>query len=109
MAYTILIDQIRKEAVNQKLLNKVEVNDQTDNITEYTNTLAAIEYVLELMAPMRKKVFKLSRFDGFSHKEIAEKLSISPKTVEYHVSKAIKQIKAVLSSFWIALIYILQK
>lgn len=109
MAYTILIDEIRKEAVNKRHLNKVEVDDQTDNIMEYANTLAAIEYVVELMAPIRKKVFKLSRFEGYSHKEIAEKLSISPKTVEYHVSKAIKQIKAAISSLWIALIYLLQK
>lgn len=109
MAGTILIDQIRKEAARKRLMTRVEVEDTIDSNAEYKNTLAAFEHVVELMAPVRKKVFKLSRFEGYSHKEISEKLSISPKTVENHISKAIKQIKAALSSLMMALIYMLLK
>jgi len=35
-----------------------------------------------------RKIFVLSRIDGLKHKEIAEKLYISPKTVEVQIRKA---------------------
>ena len=38
-------------------------------------------------------VFTLNRFEGFSHKEIAEKLDITPKTIENHMTKALRLIK----------------
>jgi RNA polymerase sigma-70 factor (ECF subfamily) len=55
---------------------------------------------IEKMAPVRKKVFHLSRLEGLSHKEIAEQLSISPKTVENHIGRAIRQLKDVLTLFF---------
>ena len=54
---------------------------------------------IEQMAPVRKRVFKLSRFEGLAHKEIAEQLSISPKTVENHIGRAIRQLKDTLTLF----------
>ncbi len=41
----------------------------------------------------RKKVFVMSRLQGFSNKEIAQSLSISEKTVERHITLAGKQIR----------------
>lgn len=37
----------------------------------------------------QKEILLLSRIEGLSHKEIAEKLLITSKTVEYHLAKAI--------------------
>ncbi|MBC9932790.1 RNA polymerase sigma factor [Chitinophaga qingshengii] len=42
--------------------------------------------VLDKLAPKRKEVFQMSREQGLSNKEIAEKLGISIRTVETHVS-----------------------
>jgi RNA polymerase sigma-70 factor (ECF subfamily) len=55
---------------------------------------------IDKMAPIRRKVFRLSRLEGLSHKEIAEQLSISPKTVENHIGRAIRQLKDVLTLFF---------
>ena len=41
-------------------------------------------------------VFVLSRHEGLSYKEIAEKLEISPKTVENQMSKALKVLRKAL-------------
>ena len=41
----------------------------------------------------RRKVFIMSRFFGFSNREIARQLSISEKTVERHITLAGKQLR----------------
>jgi len=96
MAGTILIDQLRKEAISQKHLSIVETESAQPGTQDLD--LEILEQAIEQMAPVRKKVFKLSKLDGYSYKEIAELLSISPKTVENHMSKALKQLRAAFSS-----------
>lgn len=44
-----------------------------------------------------KEIFKLSRFEGLSHKEIAEKLNLSEKTIKTQIYKALKKLKSILS------------
>jgi RNA polymerase sigma-70 factor (ECF subfamily) len=46
-----------------------------------------------------RKVFKMSRFEGKKYKEIAEELDISVKTVETHMSKALKHMKEKLIKY----------
>jgi RNA polymerase sigma-70 factor (ECF subfamily) len=48
-----------------------------------------IAEVIESMPDKCKEVFKLSRFEHLKNKEIAEKLGISVKMVEKHISKAL--------------------
>ncbi|PXY46002.1 hypothetical protein DMB68_02105 [Flavobacterium hydrophilum] len=43
-------------------------------------------------------VYKLSREEQLSHKEIAERLNISVKTVENHITKALHSIKSSMGS-----------
>jgi len=43
-----------------------------------------------------RKVFILSRTNGMKNKEICEKLGLSEKTVESHLTKALKTIKLIL-------------
>lgn len=43
-------------------------------------------------------IFTLSRNSGLSYSEIAERLNVSQKTVEYHMSSALKSIKKFLTT-----------
>lgn len=49
-----------------------------------------IEKVILQMPDRCREVFKKSRFEGYSNKEIAESFNISLKAVEKHISKALQ-------------------
>lgn len=53
-----------------------------------------LNMALDKMPPKRREIFSLSRFDGLSHKEIAERLGLSIRTVESHIYSALASLKA---------------
>ena len=50
--------------------------------------------IIGKLPPQQQLVFKLSRVEGLSHKEIAEQLHISPNTVKNHLVEALKTLKS---------------
>ena len=46
-----------------------------------------------------REIFKMSRYEGLKYHEIAEKLSISIKTVEANMGKALKHFRAQLKDY----------
>jgi RNA polymerase sigma-70 factor, ECF subfamily len=55
----------------------------------------------------RRKVFIMSRYDGLTYSQIAEKLGISVKTVENQMGKALKTLRVELSDYlpWLILFF----
>ena len=53
---------------------------------------------IEGLPEKNRIIFMMSRFDGLSYKEIAEKLNISVKTVESHIGKSLKRLAAALQA-----------
>ena len=55
----------------------------------------------------RRKVFIMSRYDGLTYSQIAEKLGISVKTVENQMGKALKTLRIELSEYlpWVILFF----
>ena len=58
-----------------------------------------IEIAIQSLPPERQKIFKLSRFEGKKYREIAEELSLSVKTVEAQMSKALKFMREELKDY----------
>ena len=52
-----------------------------------------IKKEINKLTPMQKNVFYLSRFEGLSNNEISEMLGLSKRTVENHISRALKKLK----------------
>lgn len=80
-------------------LNPSEIDNSTQQWLEFCELK---DRLANLVAELPKKcrlVFELSREQGYSQKEIAERLEISEKTVEGHLTKAIKALKMGLSSY----------
>ncbi len=100
IAGTILIDHLRKEATQKKLFTILREGGSSEKGTGMAFPASAFETsdylsaVVERLPPVRKKVILLKTAHGFTNKEIARELSISVKTVESHVTKALRQIRS---------------
>jgi RNA polymerase sigma-70 factor (family 1) len=57
-----------------------------------------IEQVVSEMPPKMQEVYRLSRQDMLSHKEIAARMNISEETVKKHIQHALEQVKTRLGS-----------
>ena len=53
-----------------------------------------IEALINTLPPRRKQIFKLSRLEGFTYREIAGILSISVNTVQNQMVQAVKQLSS---------------
>jgi RNA polymerase sigma-70 factor, ECF subfamily len=73
------------------LYSVVDIADDTGNPDE--ELLTAIYASVQQLPPQCQKVFKMSRFEGLKHKEIAGELGISIKTVKIHIGKALVMIR----------------
>lgn len=60
---------------------------------------AKLQYALSQLPDQCRAIFQLSRFGGLKHREIAEQLGLSQKTVEAQVGKALKHLRDQLADF----------
>lgn len=63
-----------------------------------------IDEAVEKMPPQRKKIYQLSRLEGLSNEEIAARLNTTKRNVESQLSLALKEIRKVISCFFISLL-----
>ena len=75
-----------------------DANDPSETL-QSNNLEATYQKVLADMPEKRREVFLASRFDGLKYAEIATKLGLSQKTVEAHMSAAIKQLREGLKEY----------
>ncbi|MEL7586458.1 MAG: RNA polymerase sigma-70 factor [Prolixibacteraceae bacterium] len=75
----------------------------TENWMDYETTRRQIEETVLSLPEKCQLVFRLSREEGQSQKEIAEALGISVKTVETHIGKALKVIRSSVQQFLFSL------
>jgi len=55
-----------------------------------------VEQAVESLPPRCREVFKLSRFEYLKNKEIAQRLNLSPKTVERQMTIALEKLRYLL-------------
>lgn len=106
------LDYLRHEAIHQTAI---------ENLTDWNNrelsirisTLEAcdpndifsseireiIDKTLQTLPEQTRRVFELSRFENKTVKEIAEETSLTPKGVEYHITKSLKALRISLKDY----------
>ncbi len=58
-----------------------------------------LDKATQKLSPKTRKIFFLNRFEHMSNKEIAEKLNLSEKAIEYHLTKSLKILKESLKDY----------
>ena len=67
------------------------------DLLNYKELQERIASILEKLPERCGKIFYLSRFEGLKYNEIAEKLSVSVKTVESNMGRALKEFRKELT------------
>jgi len=100
--YITVRNKCLQEIKHQKVINnynkhienfeKSNLEGPHENLI-YKETAEILNDILETLPGRCSEIFKLSRFEGLKYSEIAKQLSISIKTVEANISKALKTFK----------------
>lgn len=90
---------------NQRELNSwtLETNADVDN----DDLEKRVQNAINRLPEGRRKIFRMSRFEGMKYKEIASELNISIKTVENQMGSALRQLKEELSAYIVLLALLL--
>lgn len=79
---------------SDNMINSMALSSQS--VDDEINVMELQGFIDRVYLSLPEKVvhtFKLSRQDGLTYNEIAEKLGITPKVVEYHISIALKALR----------------
>lgn len=91
--------EYQDEVIEKTLLYELTEKEDILNNIYFKEMLMIIQLTLEKMPKRRRLIFELSRFKGLSHKEIAENLGVSIRTIEHQVYLALIELKKVLLFF----------
>ncbi|MEJ2883612.1 RNA polymerase sigma factor [Pedobacter sp. GR22-6] len=82
-------NQVRSDYIGLFALYLDDHRNTTIELLEEKELLQAIEEIIQNLPSKMREVFELSRKDHLSHKQIAEQLGISEKTVKKQISNAL--------------------
>jgi len=98
-------EDYKKDYIKQFLLsvnNGAPATSKSEDVHElvvHNDLLVRIEAIIESLPEQCKNMFRMSRFRGLKNKEIAEIYSVSPRTVETQIYRALKVLKENLSLY----------
>lgn len=108
--HTYIAAVVRYEVMAKIALNKTReysalqdehleslADDATRQWLAFDDLYEEIEQAVQALPEKCQLVFRLSRENGLSEKQIAENLNISQKTVEAHMTKALKSLRTTLN------------
>ena len=74
------------------MLSGSDYTNQTEDTIIYNDYERLLNEIIESLPARQKEIFRLSRIDGLSYKEISEILHLSIPAVQKHASQALKKI-----------------
>lgn len=89
--------QDRYLMIHSRQINDSFNIDRNELVEEELRIL--LKHAILKLPEKRRRIFEMSRFEGLKYSRIAEKLSISVKTVEAQMTKALKYLRIVLKDY----------
>lgn len=106
------LDYLKHEEVKRAALDEIASWRNDDLSLRYSSLEACnpddifskevetiVRDTLETMSPQTRRIFEMSRFENKTNNEIAELLGLSSKSVEYHITKALKAMRVALKDY----------
>lgn len=98
MARNAVLDAVKHRKVKDRYVEqqRVVISQQVQDIEPSIHAreeLSKLERKIENLSDRQKRVFEMSRVEGKTYDEIASELKISEKTVQYHISQALKDLR----------------
>ena len=100
MARNMIYDYYEHSLIEENYQQKEQRRSTYDDLIEeelYARELSLlIDIAVEKMPPQRRNIFIMSRKDGLSNEEIAQRLNISKRTVENHMTQALAELRKIV-------------
>ncbi|MDB5158827.1 MAG: polymerase sigma-70 factor [Mucilaginibacter sp.] len=98
--------KFKEEAIKVMQASEISLSF-IENSIEVKELKSIIEQFTETLPEQAKKIFHLSRNEHLTHKQIAEQLELSEKTVKNQINISLKRLKTSLGrmSFWVIFIF----
>ena len=112
IAYNLIVDQFRQRVKDQKyeqfIIKRAQQNylNPGDEL-EYKELKKQVGKAINELPERRKEIYKLSREEGLSYKEIANRLHIKLKTVENQINLALRHVRKQLGKKTLAIVLFL--
>lgn len=90
------ISSVQIRDINYRIMS-LEACDPSAIYTDDINNI--INETLNSLPEQTQRIFRMSRYEQMTVKEIAEKMGVSSKTVEYHITKALKELRISLKDY----------
>lgn len=100
IAYNATISLLRKRMSETKSreylksLQQPDIPETAIDELQYKELNHKVQKLLKELTPRQREIYQLSREEGLSHKEIAEKLDLSESTVNNHLVTILKYLKS---------------
>ena len=98
-----LVQEKYADYVNDQFSDVVYTTDEQLGLNELVN---AVDQQLNNLPEKTRQIFRLNRLECQSVKEISSRLKVPERTVEYHISQAIKSLRLYLRDYLYVVIYV---
>lgn len=96
--YTYLDKKFKTLDIGMDYVQEVPSTEQIEEMVYSDELESLIDRAINAMPPQRRQVFCMSRKEGLSNEEISQKLNISKRTVETHISTALSALRKIISA-----------
>ncbi len=94
------VKTVSQEEITEEMLSAAAETEATEPAT----TLEELMQMVDRLPDGYGKVFRLSVFEGLSHKEIAESLGIEPHSSSSQLTRAKKMMRKMIKQYWLWLL-----
>lgn len=88
-----------KSRIHESLREKYLEQFENPDFYLENELFSLFQKAMDKLPEALRQAFELSRMDGFTHKEIAEQLGVSPQTVNYRLGKALGILREELKDY----------